>query len=236
MINIIYFLLFFVLAQLALLARYIVFHTFEPLTYAATYLSLVAALFVYYWGKRCAKQEEQYVPPNIETWSFLVKQRTFTNDKLLFFGDELRGTVSQYFAKRAHYVASDIVGTSLFLSLRIVIDGHTWLITPASHSFAPNTTWLITKDDEPIGEAKTRITWKNTKRFTEMITLTIAGETYTTTASTITSGIAVQQHEAEIGTSNRHHLLSHIHVIDVPRDAEAAVIAAILHTYCFKQA
>ncbi|MEE1130276.1 MAG: hypothetical protein UHX00_01465 [Caryophanon sp.] len=232
----IYFLLLFILTQLALLARCIVFHAFEPMTYAATYLLLVAALFVYYFGKRCAKQEAHYIPQSIDAWSFLIKQRTFTNDKPLFFGAELRGTISQHFAKRWHYVASDIFGTSLFLSLRIVIDGHTWLITPTSHWLAPNTTWRITKDDEQMGEANTRITWKNTKRFTEMITLTIAGDAYTTSASTMTSGISVQQHATHIGASKRHHLLSHIHVIDVPRDAEAAVIATILHTYCFKQA
>lgn len=232
---IIYFLLLFVLMQLTLLARYIVFDAFEPLTYAATYLSLVAALFVYYWSKRCAKQEEQYIPEGIHAWSFLVKQRAFVNDKSLFFGNEQRGTVSQQFAKRWHYAVADIFGPTMFLALRIVIDGHTWLITPTSHWLAPNTTWHITKDGEHVGEAQTRITWQNTKRFAEVITCTIEESTYITKASTMTSSITVHHDDMAIGTAKRHHMLSHIHVIDVPSDAPAAMIAATLHTYCFKQ-
>lgn len=231
----IYLLLFFCLTQLALAARYVVYGAFEPWTYASTYLLIVAALFVYMRSKHVQQQEVHYVPPPVDGWSFLVKQHTFTNEKPLFFADERRGTIQRIFQKRWHYVVADTFGESFFLCLRVVIDDDVWCIQPVKKWALHDQHWHITCNDVPIAEAKTMINWQNTKKLTEMIVLQTAQHTYQSTASTLRETITLTKDDAQIGHVRRHHLLSSIHVFELPAHEREALLCALLHLYTFKQ-
>lgn len=89
----------FILVQLAILARYIVFGAFDIANYLVTYLLLVAAAFIYFYSKRLIKKEASYAPTNIASWSFLNRQRTFTIEKPLYKGDVKRGSIQRKFLK-----------------------------------------------------------------------------------------------------------------------------------------
>ena len=231
----IYLLLFFVFMQLTVLARYIVYGAFEPMTYASTYLLIVAAFCIFMFSKRAAKKEAQFQPEGIAGWSCLIKQRSFANEKPLFFAEQQRGTIQRVFQKRWHAVIADTFGESFFLALRIVIDNNVWDITPVRTRKINNQQWHIVCNGVHVGEATTLINWQHTKKLTEAMALHLHNDTYTSTASTLQSTISLQHEDAVIGYVKRHHYFSQISVIDVPIDAQEAVICALLHLYTFKQ-
>lgn len=234
--SMLYFLLFFVLTQLALAARYIVYGAFEPLTYASTFLLPIAALATYVFSKRAQQQELTFTPPNVDSWSFLLKQHTFTNEKPLFYRNERRGYVQRYFQSRFEYILANIVGQTFFVSLRVQIDNDTWTMIPEKTKLlAANSSWRLYKNDELVGQAKTVITWAQTKKLEEKMELALLGETYVTSASTVTSTITLLHNDTTIGMSKRHHLLSNIHIIEADESTYGALLCALLHIHHFKQ-
>lgn len=231
-----YFLLLFVLTQLALAARYVVYGAFEPLTYAATFLLLVAALIVYVLSKRMAQKELAYTPPPTDSWSFLVKQHTFLNEKPLFYRSERRGYVQRQFNSRFEYAFANIVGQTFFVTLHVQIDDDLFVLKPLKTKlFSVNNQWHVYKNDVPIGDVKTVITWAETKKLAEKLELSLHDTVYATSASTITDAITLLRDDVVIGKSKRHHLLSNIHTIAVEEAEIGALLCALLHIHYFKQ-
>lgn len=229
--------LLFILTQLALLARYIVFDAFDPVVYASTFLFLPAAAFIYFFSRHKMKKERAFAPKDIQNWSFYTVQKVFKVAKPLYKGTEKRGYILRYYVKKWHYVVSDIIGASLFLAIHIEIDGHLYNIVPNSKKWrSVQSHWTIYKDDVEIGHAQTAVTLKNSAKLTEAIDITFGNESYTTSAKTVTSAISVLQQDKVVATMKRDHMVSNVHVLQADEDAPEALLALILHAYYFKNA
>ena len=225
----------FILVQLAILARYLVFDAFELISYMSTYLFLIAAVFVYFVSKSFVKKELAYKPNNITSWSFLSRQRLFTNEKPLFKGDTQRGTIQRRFLKKWQYVVADFFNASFFLTLTIKIDEDRFDVIPVKKKLFTNQSyWTIYKNDEEIGSAKTVIDLKNTAKLKEVIELQLKVGIFSTAASTVTSQISLIHHNEQIGEMKRNHLISHVNIIDLNDDSPESLIALLLHSYYFK--
>lgn len=107
-------LVLFILLQLAILFRYIIFDAFNPITYFSIYLLLIAALAVYIMGKYFAMKESAYEPKQISSWSYYNRQNIFPVEKPLFKGEINRGTIQRKFLKKWHYIIADIFGFRFF--------------------------------------------------------------------------------------------------------------------------
>ena len=225
----------FILVQLAILARYLVYDAFDAIFYVSTYLFLIATVFLYFVSKRFVKKELAYTPNNIASWSFLNRQRIFTNEKPLYKGDVKRGSIQRKFPKKWQYIAADIFGTNFFLALTIKIDENIFELTPFSEKlFSNQSYWTIYKNGQKIGSAKTVIDLKNTAKLKEVIELQISDEIYSTAASTVTSQISLVHNNQHIGEMKRNHLISNVNIIDLNYNSPDRIIALILHAYYFK--
>ena len=231
------FITLFFLVQMAILARYIVYGKFEPISYASTYLLLIAAVVLYILSKKFAKKELEYRPNNIDTWSFYNKQRIFTIEKPLYKGEEKRGSIQRVFIKKWQYIVADMIDLSFFLALKINIDQDIFEINPAFGKWASNQSyWTILKNGAEIGHAKTVIDLKNTAKLKEVIEIQLVENTYTTAANTVTSQITLLENTQQIGEMTKNQLISNVNVITVEEDSPEKIIALLLHAYHFKNA
>lgn len=227
----------FILVQLAILARYLVYDAFDAISYVSTYLFLVAAVLLYFVSKRYVKKELAYTPNNIASWSFLNRQRIFTNEKPLYKGDVKRGSIQRKFLKKWQYIVADFFGATFFLALTVKIDDNIFELTPFSKKLLSNQSyWTINKNGQQIGSAKTVVDLKNTAKLKEVIEFQIGEDIYSTAASTVTSQISVLHNNQKIGEMKRGHLISNVNVIDVHDDSPEKIIALILHAFYFKNA
>lgn len=228
-------LILFLLSQLAILARYFVYEAFDPYVYASTFLFLVAAVVVYFVSKRNVKKEIEYVPTHISSWSFLHRQTVFTNEKPLYKGNVKRGSIQKKFLKKWHYLIADLFGSTFYLNVSIIIDDSCFEIVSADKKFiSKESYWVIYKNGDKIGTAKTIYELKNVAKFKEMIKFEINGDTYYTTALTVSSHIRLLYQEKVIGEMKRNHIVSSVYVIDVNDETPERIIPFILHAFYFK--
>ncbi|MER2107372.1 MAG: hypothetical protein ABS949_10585 [Solibacillus sp.] len=226
----------FVLVQLAILARYVVYDAFDSLFYASTYLLLIAAVAIYFVSKCFVKKEIGYTPNETESWSFLNKQRMFTIEKPLYKGNVRRGSIQRIFVEKWHYIITDLLGSTFFLAFTLKLDEHTFDVIPASGKlFSNQSYWTIHKNGQPIGTAKTVVDLKNTAKLKEVILLQIGDIVYSTAASTVTSHITLHN-EQQIGEMKRSHLISSVNLLQVQDDTAEQMIALLLHAFHFKNA
>lgn len=225
----------FFLLQLTLLARYLVFDAFEPLTYVATFLVPIFGFLVRFISKKLTCKEEKYQPSGISYWSFYHIQKSILNSKPLFKGNERRGYIKRYFEKKWQHVVADIFGFNSYLSLEIKIDENSFVIrwNPIKR-LSQQEYWKIYKNGEEIGEARTLINVKNTVKLTEVMEFTFEDKTLTTSATTVTSAISLCNQSKEVGTMKRNHLISNVDVLDVQDDCLEYLIALITHEFYFK--
>ena len=227
--------LIFILLLLATLARYIIFDAFEPAMFAMIFLLPVAAIVVYIMSKKFAEKERCYQPKNIEEWSFSNRQISLLNEKPLFKGEERRGYVKRYFTKKGQYVFADIFGSSWYLSLEVQMDEDIYDVRCVREKWLTNQDrWIIYKNGEQIGEARTLINLKNMTKLKEAIEFTFQDNCYISSATTITPIISLTQDEVLLGTMKRSHIVSTVQVIDVKEDYPEYIIALILHAFYFK--
>lgn len=230
-------LILFVLVQLAILARYVVYEAFDPISYGATYIFLFAAFIIYFVSKSSTKKELQYEPRQISSWSFLNKQSVFTIEKPFYKGEVKRGTIQRRFLKKWHYFIADLLGSKFFLALTIKIDGVQFDIKPTKEKFfSKQDYWTIYKNGEMVGTAKTVVDIKNTVKLKEVIEFQIGENSYYTAAATVTSHISLIHKDEEIGEMKRNHIISNVYVIDVKDDSPEKIIALILHAFYYKNA
>ncbi len=227
----------FFLVQIAVLARYLVYGKFEPISYASTYLFLFASIFIYMLSKRFMRKELAYRPNNIDSWSFYNKQRIFNIEKPLFKGKEKRGSIQRIFLKKWHSIVADLISQSFFLALKIKIDQDMFEVKPVSGKWFSNQSyWTIFKNDLAIGDAKTVVDLKNTAKLKELIEVQLGERIYETAANTVTSEIKLLENNVQIGQLTRNHLISNVHTISVTEDSPEKIIALLLHAYHFKNA
>uniref|UniRef100_UPI0035B52533 hypothetical protein n=1 Tax=Neobacillus sp. TaxID=2675273 RepID=UPI0035B52533 len=198
-------LILFVLVQLAILARYVVYEAFDPISYGSTYIFLIAAFIIYFVSKSFTKKELQYEPRQISSWSFLNKQSVFTIEKPFYKGKVKRGTIQRRFLKKWHYLIADLLGSKFFLALTIKIDGVQFDIKPTKGKiFSKQDYWTIYKNGEIVGTAKTVVDIKNTVKLKEVIEFQIGENSYYTAAATVTSHISLIHKDEEIGEMKRN--------------------------------
>lgn len=227
----------FLLVQLAILARYLVYGAFEPLYYASTYLFLLAAGVLFFLSKHWAKKEVLYSPKDISSWSFLNRQRVFNNPKPLFKGDVQRGTIQRLFQQKWHYIIADLFGPVFFLSLKLTIDEDIIKLIPTKGKWFSNQSyWTITKNGQEIGCAKTVVDLKNTALLKEVIEMQIGEEYYSTTANTVTSHIILLHNDQQVGEMKRNHIISNVNIIDCPDESPEKILALLIHAFHFKNA
>lgn len=229
----------FILIQLALLARYLIKGEFEPATYAMTYAFLFLPIVIYILGKRFAEKEQQYIPQNIDDWSFFSRQKVFLNEKPLYKGTVKRGYFQHYFEKKSHKLMNELVGDSFFLSFKMKIDEDEYDIKSYSEKlFSTQSYWHIFKNGTQIGKAKTVVDLKNTAKLTEVIEAQFGDITYTTAAPTVTSTIKLFEDNVQIGRSGRgdelSHLFKNIKVMQVQNDSPEQLITLMIHSLYFK--
>ena len=235
MLAIFQLLILFILVQLAILARYLVFDAFEPWAYASTFLFPIASVFLYFVSKNFKKKEENYAPTNITGWSYYPKQRIFLNEKPLYKNDKKRGFIQRYFLNKWQYLIADFISFNFYLSLKIEIDHITYLIIEEKPKlFSAQSYFIIYKNGTKIGTAKTVVNLKNSTKLKEVLQFTIQDETFETSASTITSGITLNKDNSKVGTLTRNHLISNVLVIDLQEERHEYLIALILHSFYFK--
>lgn len=225
----------FLLLQLAVLARYIVFDAFEPISYASTYLTLAAAIFTYFLGKNFQKKEVAYTPQQQDGWSFLNKQRVFSNKKPLYKNDEKKGYIFRTYIKKWHYFIADFFGESFFLALSIQIEEDNYELIPTTKKLFTNQSyWDVLLNGEKIGKAKTVIDLKNTAKLKEVIEMDLYDKTYQTAAATVSSKIKLIYQDEQVGMIERSALISQVNVLKVKEDQPQLLIPLILHEYYFK--
>lgn len=226
----------FLFVQLAILARYFVYGVFDPILYGSTFLFLFGAVVVYVVSKTFVKKELAYTPKETATWSFLNLQHTFNVEKPLFKGDIKRGYIQQIFQKKWQYLMADIIGSTFFLTLKVIIDEHKFEIKPTKGKWFSNQSyWTIYKNGQEIGSAKTVVDLKNTAKLKEVIEIHVNEQIYSTAANTITSQITLLHNNQQIGEMKRNHLISNVHTIDVEEDSPEKILALILHAFHFKK-
>lgn len=225
--------LIFILLQLTLLARYIVFDAFEPVIYGMTFLFPAAGFIVFLVSKKFADKERSYQPKNITEWSFYHIQKSITNPKPLFKGNEQRGYVKRYFPKIWQYVLSDIFGSNWHLTLEIQIDQDVYDVHWERGKRLQDQ-WKIYKNGDQIGTARTRTNLKNSAKLKEVITYNIYDAQYESSALTITGSISLTQNDVKIGSLKRNHIVSSIKVIDVQENCPEYIVALIIHYFYFK--
>ena len=76
----------FVLLLLTVLARFLVFGAFEPLSFALIFLLPVSALAIFMISKRLSEKERSYQPKDTTGWSFCNIQKSLIIQKPLFKG------------------------------------------------------------------------------------------------------------------------------------------------------
>lgn len=227
--------LLFVLLLLTALARYIVFDAFDPLMFAMIFLLPVGSVVIFLISKRLAAKEGSYQPKNIEGWSFYNIQKSLMNRKPLFKGEELRGYVKRYFPKKWQYFIGDILGFNWYLSLEIQINKDIYDVQWYREKwFSQQDQWIIYKNGERIGEARTLINLKNAAKLKEAIQFSFYDKLYKSSAITVTSGISLTQGEKLIGTLKPNHIISNVQVIDVQENQPEYIVALIIHSFYFK--
>lgn len=227
----------FFLVQMAVLARYIVFEKFEPISYASTYLFLLAAIFLYTLSKVFMRKELEYRPNNIDSWSFFNKQRIFNIEKPLYKGQEKRGSIQRVFLKKWHSIVADLINQSFFLALKVKIDQNMFEVKPVKGKWLSNQSyWTICKNGIEIGHAKTVLDFKNTAKLKEVIEIQLAERTYKTVANTVTSEIKIYENDEQMGQMTKNQLISNVNTIAVAEDSPEKIIALLLHAYHFKNA
>ena len=227
--------LIFILLLFAALARYIIFHAFEPAMFAMIFLLPVAAIVVYIMSKKFAEKERCYQPKNIAEWSFSNRQTSLLKEKPLFKGEKHRGYVKRYFTKKGQYVFADIFGSSWYLSLEVQIHEDVYDVRCVREKWLTNQDrWIIYKNGEQIGEARTLINLKNMTKLKEAIEFTFQDISYISSATTITPTISLTQDEVLLGTMKRNHIVSTVQMIDVKEDYPEYIIALIVHAFYFK--
>ena len=227
--------LFFVVLLLTALARYIVFDAFDPLMFAIIFLLPVVSVVISLISQRLAAKERSYQPKNIDGWSFYNIQKSLMNQKPLFKGEELRGYVKRYFPKKWQYFIGDIFGFNWYLSLEIQINKDIYDVQWYREKwFSQQDQWIIYKNGERIGEARTLINLKNAAKLKEAIQFNFYDKLYKSSAITVTSGISLTQGEKLIGTLKPNHIISNVQVIDVQENQPEYIVALIIHSFYFK--
>ncbi|MCT6924810.1 hypothetical protein [Metasolibacillus sp.] len=227
--------LLFVLVQLAILARYLVYGLFSMTAFVSTFLLLIAALCICFLSKWLAQKEENYQPNNIAGWSFYERQTTILTNKPLFKGNVKRGYIRRYFEKKWQRIVADIVGSNWYLTLELQLDKDNYIVRWKSKNRSlTQEHWEIYKNGVVIGQAYARINIKNTVKLKEMMELTFADKTFTTSVATVSSAIALQGTPGTVGTMKRNHIISNVHVLDVQEDCPTHIVALMLHAYYFK--
>ncbi|MEL4029984.1 hypothetical protein NST89_15750 [Caldifermentibacillus hisashii] len=227
--------LLFVLLLLTTLARYIVFDAFDPLMFEMIFLLPIVSVVIFLISKRLAAKESSYQPKNIEGWSFYNIQKSLMNRKPLFKGEELRGYVKRYFPKKWQYFIGDILGFNWYLSLEIQINKDIYDVQWYREKwFSQQDQWIIYKNGERIGEARTLMNLKNAAKLKEAIQFSFYDKLYKSSAITVTSGISLTQGEKLIGTLKPNHIISNVQVIDVQENQPEYIVALIIHSFYFK--
>ncbi|WP_456275159.1 hypothetical protein [Bacillus sp. AK128] len=227
--------LLFILLLLTTLARYLVFGVFELHIFATIFLFPVGALVIYIISKRMSRKELFYQPKDIPGWSFYNIQKSIMIRKPLFHGDIQRGYVKRYFPQKWQYAFADIFGFNWYLSLEIKIDQDQYDVRWYRKKwFTQQDQWFISRNGEKIGEAHTLINLKNTAKLKEAINYKIYNNTYMSSASTVTSTIALTEGDSSLGTLKRNHIISNIQVIDIKENKPEHLVALIIHSFYFK--
>lgn len=227
--------LLFVLLLLTVLARYIVFGAFEPLTFAIIFLFPVAALAIFIISKRFADKERSYQPKDITDWSFYNIQKSLMIQKPLFKGKDQKGYVKRYFPQKWQYAFGDVFGYNWYLSLEIQIDQDIYDVRWYREKwFTQQDQWKIYKNGEQIGEAQTMINLKNTAKLKEVIKYVFDDTSYISSASTVTPTISLTQNKELLGTIKRNHIISGVQGIKVEENHPEYLVALIVHSYYFK--
>ena len=225
----------FILALIALLARYVVYGEFELLSLAVVCLMPLTALVIFIISKKFANKERAYQPDDLTEWSFYQLQKSLMIEKPLFKGNEQRGSVKRYFPEKWKYILADIFGTDSYLSLKIKVDEDLYDVRwQRGKLFPQQDRWKVYKNGEPIGKAETLITLKNSTKLKEVIKFEFPDTSFTTSAITVNSAISLTCDGAQMGTLKRKHLISGMQVFDVQEDRPEYIIALIIHSYYFK--
>ena len=227
--------LLFALLQLAIIARFLFYGLFNMAAFASTFLLLAAAFVIWLFSKRLVHKEQNYKPNNIANWSFYEKQTTVLSAKPLFQGDVKRGYIKRFYEKKWQYIVADILGANWYLALEIQIDGDYYIVRRNSKNYSlMQEHWTIYKNDIEIGNAHTLMNMKNTAKLKEAIEFIFKDKNLTTSATTISSTITLQDQHHTLGTMKRNHLISNVHVIDVQEECLECIVALIVHVYYFK--
>lgn len=227
--------LFFFLLQLTLLARYLVYGAFEPLTYVSTFLLPISGVVIHVISKKTVHKELNYQPKEVVGWSFYHLQRSVLNSKPLFKGQEQRGQIHRYFEKKWQHVIADIFGFNWYLALSIQIDQDTYTVRwNRVKRFSQQEHWKIHKNGQQIGEARTLINLQNTAKLKEVIEFSFGDTIFISSATTVSSTISLSQNNELVGQMKRNHLVSNVQVLDVKEDSPEYLIALITHSFYFK--
>ncbi|MCM3799353.1 hypothetical protein M4A92_12080 [Caldibacillus thermoamylovorans] len=100
--------------------------------------------------------------------------------------------------------------------------------------FSQQDQWIIYKNGERIGEARTLMNLKNAAKLKEAIQFSFYDKLYKSSAITVTSGISLTQGEKLIGTLKPNHIISNVQVIDVQENQPEYIVALIIHSFYFK--
>ncbi|WP_042477622.1 tubby C-terminal domain-like protein [Bacillus ndiopicus] len=228
--------LLFILLQLAIFARFLIYGLFSVTAFASTFLFLTAALFIWLFSKKLIHKEQNYKPNNITSWSYYERQTTILSKKPLFKGDLKLGYIRRYFEKKWQHIVSDILGSNWYLALEVQINEENYLIRwNSKNRLLIQEHWTIYKNGMEIGRAHTLNTMKNTVKLKEVIEFTIEGKTFTTSAASMSSAITLQDKQSTLGTMKRNHIISNVHLLDAQEDCSEYLVALITHAYYFKR-
>lgn len=194
-----------------------------------------AAIILYLVSKWMTAKEASYQPLKKENWSFFYLQRTYLNKKLLFKGEENRGSIQQYFKQKWQYVVSDFFDLRLYLSLRIYIGDDCFDVRwERRKGFSQQEHWVIYKNDVVIGKAYTALNVKNMSKLKEEIIFELGEAIWATSARTVTSTVSLMTNNKQEGELRRNHLVSNVHSINVTGDRPEYIVSLILHFFYFK--
>ena len=225
----------FLLIQLTLFARYIVYDAFHLQTYLSTFLLPLAAVGLYILGKWGMKNEQSYTPTNEVGWSFYHRQKVFLNQKKLYWGTEEKGYIQRYHEKKWLYIISDLFNVNFFTEIKVQISEDLFEFKPNKKKlFSKQDYWTVYKNKVEIGTAKTVFNMNNTRNFKEVLEFQIGEDLYTTKASTLTSKITLFKEEVEIGSYQNATLFKNVNEIHLSLEQFEQLPYIVLHAFRLK--
>lgn len=177
-------LFFFLAGSIAMLSRFFILGKFEWEQLLSLLLFPVGSLIVWLIHRRMLRRDEQYQPPQAaDYWNTRIGERSSTGKKMLYKDTQKIGEYRRFYQRWWQYWVNGIVegDGKWYMNLSFELaDGETvrFIEQKKQKKLAMNERWLIERNGQVIGQAKTDYSFQNAVKLQEGLILEINDTPY----------------------------------------------------------